>query len=594
MLTEIHSLIKIEDNLLGQGGFGAVFLYKGKALKIVRVDKSNKKKLNGFVEETSYSKSLAEADTDNEHVPGFDGCFIIGTEVSPDMHAIFEKKAPEPAKDPENDSKLVGMSMSSIEKMAQNESKQPPSATFIYIAILMERLGKELADIVRDREPLLDLRDRVSMGQSLGFHLQFMNDQMKLTHCDIKMQNYMLTLLTQKDRQPTFPISLMSLMGPLAEAYSSKVIDFGAVVPYNRPCSVYTVGFVPLDNVLQNGSSLLAKVGSAKNDTFALGTILGHLMSKGTKVDVLGMNIIFHTMINSMFSLENDAYLKEIELNGDQLKNFIDEHGSGAVRQIYIQTLSAKMVEILGKFKPLFIAKWLEMTEQDSLSEPDFMFQVFSAPMNLVVLLQQVYNDQLILVRSERAYNGKLEAIRLMTSLGLTTANFPDFSVSINEYARIDAELMALVVNMLSFDKDVRPAWSVVMDSLGQFKAEADALYQKIVEAATELAPQKKLVPKVEFYKEFLANVQSGKIKIGGKPGGRRRRVLAQVQNDQMQDIERQADVINQAIKDKEKETGLKIDHLATQVEVFQHLNLVPSKSGDDDSQTKSIQKFVI
>jgi hypothetical protein len=581
MLAQLDRIVVVEENLLGRGGFGAVYKFQGEALKIVRIDVNQTRKLNAFVEETIFSKEVSDADSENEHVPNFTDCFIIGTEVSSAISNIFDGKQKETVTPDEEidkpDAKLAGMSLSDIKNLANKNSSQ--SVTYTYIAILMEKLGKELYQIVENNFQFMDLFDRSSLFQSLAFHLQFINEQLNLNHCDVKMQNFLLTLLDNSSEHPRYPSTIMSLMGEHAQVYKSKVIDFGGVVTKGKWCTTYTIGFVPFDSILSNGSSLLKKVNSDKNDVFALGTIIAHLMSRGTKVDVLAINMVFHMMVNSMFALENDTYLKDIEQNGDQLNGYIQQLGSSNVRSVYIQPLSNKLVQLFGKFKPIFIAKWLQLSGSESISEEDFMFQVFSNLSNFQILIQSIYEDQLILFRSERLRNAQLEIIRLIVSLGLNSSNFPEFNSSIAKYVELDKKFSELVISTLSFDRNARPEWDNLQGSIAEIKVEIDELYQKIHQTAQEKAPGKKLVPNYQLFASFMENIKSGKIKLAQKSTSHKLRILTKSSSDEetsnkLEEIKKQSNLINEVLADKENQLGMNRSQIAAQTHQYIDLNL--------------------
>lgn len=510
--TTIIQTTNVTSNLIGKGGFGAVFNYQGNALKIVRVDTTNNHKMNAIFEEIQISKDFSDFDNNHEHFPNFVKCFFFGLDVSPLVAQLLQ---------PQNAASPI-------------EAKNAQGLTnFVYIGILMERLEKSLTWFMALYGSYMDLGERARMGVNLGDHLRYINDTMKKSHCDIKPDNFMLNQVVMKKRFENGSIGAYSLFFNDFQLYTSKVIDFGGVVDREKPCSTYTLGFVPFDDMFENGSINSANRPSLTNDMFALATVFVFLITKDRPMQLINVNQSVHLLIKKIVSLENNWYTDQLENNKENFSKQMKEQGRAAVRAVAINSIAEQVIQEMPDELELLKITWQIISQQQELDDKQLVLDIFTNSQNFLALLEAIYTTYFGQIMKDRLYLAKLEILRLYESYGLTALNYKDFLADAKVYVEQEQKFVALIQKVYNFFSKDRPDWNTLITEFQLIDQTVSKLHVKIGKAFKNLKDENK--PKslnFDTYKNFIHNVENHEISVNLEALDDHMRILAKNQKN--------------------------------------------------------------
>jgi serine/threonine protein kinase len=512
LLQEILFTTQSKSNLIGKGGFGAVFNHNGLALKIVRVDSTNNRKINAMLEEISVSKKLSNLDTEKVHFPTFENCFYFGHKVSDYVSEMLQ-----PANGP-----------------AAHEIKNDIGLTnFIYIGILMERLEKNLTWFMFNYGIQMDLAERSRMAIDLANHLKFMNDDLNLSHCDIKPDNFMLNQLVMKSHYPNGVVSAYSLFFNDFKMFKSKVIDFGGVVPYDKPCTTYTLGFVPFNDMFNNASFNTDQTASKSNDMFAFATIFMYMLTNSRPFELLNINMSLHRLIKQIVSLENEWYTQEISKDKQKFIRNIQQYGKVGVRRLAIKEIAPKVVEMVPEEVSLLKITWQIISSQESLEDNEFVIQVFTETDNFLGLLEALYATYIGTVTSDREYMAKLEIVRLFESYGMDIDNYNEYLADVDLYVSQETKFMNILGRIYTFFSQNQPNWTELISEFSEIEVAMTNLIKKIQKAAKKVkTPNRAKGIHFDVFSTFMSKALKEELNLPQEVfGSCEMRILTKIEN---------------------------------------------------------------
>jgi serine/threonine protein kinase len=476
---------------MGKGGFGAVYPYEDKAIKILRVDKSNMKLLDMILDEIIISKKLTEADTSHEHVAAFFSCHMLGDFISEAVDALFKPPT---------------MSQSFYDKKLQEKS-------FIYVGIVMEKLQKNLFWFLNNYSSQMDLLERSRLAMNLADHLNFLNNTVKKSHCDVKPDNFMLNQEFYQPNAGEGVVSAMTLLMNDMQIYRSKMIDFGGIVHHTLDkCKTYTPGFVPFDDILKNGANIHPDINSSKNDVFAFGTILAYIITKDRPLDLMKMNISIHHLLKNINDVENKVYINRAFSEPKQLRQEMKDFGWQGVRNVTILKIAPDIIQQFGDLLQPLKDTWKIISNQEELEDNKFIEQIYSSTDYFISLLETLYQSYFISIKEDRKLMAKFEMMRLLASYGFDIGNYDDYVKDVMEYVSFEEKFVELVMTTFSFVKDNRPEWNVVIEGFSEIEAKMTKLFDKIDKAKRKDKSKKFRGVDSEVYKTFMDKVADGSI----------------------------------------------------------------------------------
>ena len=565
MQAKLARITKDKSLILGKGGFGIVYQYDDLAIKIVRLNTAKLDMISNFLEEIISSKNLAVSDTTHQHVPKFDECYMLGTFVSQELEENFSPKT-------------------------QADEKPTPKfglpESFIYIAIVMEKLDKNLFWFLTNYSDGMDLVDRARMASTLSEHLQFINNQ-GLNHCDVKPDNFMLNRVFSRPKLNESLISSDSYFFNDFKTYASKIIDFGGVTSSDSNCKTYTTGFVPLDDVIHNGLSLYPKVSSSKNDVFAVASVLAHSISKDSSMDLLKMNMLIHSTLKAVMALENEYILSLIQKDAISFKANLKLLKTETVRANAIKVLLPEMALKLGDLLEPFKDTWAVLTGQTDLKNDDFIMQVFPDTENLLALLETIYTSYFITVKENRRETAKFEMMRYFTSSGLNFENYPSYIQDVNAYVHNEEKFVDTIKEMFTFSKEDRPDWDSLIKIFRSIEKDTNDLFLKINSQAKSVVQNFRGLNYKE-YNSFMGKVRDQNIQLPDELQDHEMRILTK--NNLHIPLDANPKVnLNTA----EKMAGVHVVHI-TQDKILKAIqnNIQTRKSGNEFMKKRMLTEF--
>ena len=519
--------------MIGKGGFGAVYAYEEMAMKIIRLDLTNLQVLSRFYDEVLISKQLSEEDSDHAHFPQFAGCFLLGQSVSPSLDQILAppaKGAPAQKQDEAagKGSKLAESARADQEHQKPGKDTISEKANYIFVGILMEKLEKNLFWFLSQYSSEMDLLERARMALNLAEHLAFMNDSLHKNHCDVKPDNFMLNRLTRKPKPGDAVVSAYTLFFNDFMNYKSKLIDFGGTVRQGAKCVVNTVGFVPFDDLLMNGSIITPLEGSDKNDVFAFGSILAYALTRDRPLDLMKMNISFHLLVKGIISIENEVYKRELAADGKGFREKVAKFGWQAIRNVTIPGITGPIAGQMGDFLTPLRDTWQILSDQTGLTNDDFIKQIFSAPDNLLAILETIYQSYFATVKEDRTLLAKFEMLRLFASYKVTPGEHADFVADVDSYVEQEQRFVDLVQQTFTFSKSNRAEWAFLIEQFKEIEEALVAVHLKVKNAAKAISGKKNPPIDFETYSQFMAKVKEESMVLPDELTGGHGRILAQ------------------------------------------------------------------
>ena len=491
MLQKVNLVIDNPSNLLGKGGFGAVFEFEGKALKIVKIEKQNESTIKKFVSETLYSKKLSELDKSNTHFPQFISCFTLNSSVSRKLDSYYlnaGKSESVNTVEPQNKQSSGHKRNNSNPIMTRSNSiNSRVSSNVIYVGILMEKLGIELNQLLSEEAKFMDLSERINLMQSLANHLIFLNTELRTNHCDIKPQNFLITELDSPN-DSYYNIVLHRFFGTKTKRYFSKLIDFGGTVASNDSCSTITLGYMPIDNLNLNASPLLPGVSSSKNDLFALGSIMGHTMTD-KYYDIIKTNLIFQSIIFQISQVEAEKVKEEMQRDSSYVTKLKAE-GVMEGRKKLILKYNSDFLNIFKQYKPQFIKLYENISRKSNVKDNDFLAEVVADPEMLTKVMELFFSFQIKPFKTQKQKLAHLEIMRLLYSFGLTKENYNLYDESVQEYLGLNSDFIDFIVKMMAFDDNLKPDWNMVQQFLNEMNERLFSFYSKLTYFGIILNPQ--------------------------------------------------------------------------------------------------------
>lgn len=479
---KIKTALDDPSKKLGSGGFGVVIEFDQKALKILRLSKKSNAQINDFVYESNFNKILSQKDTEHVHFPEYFECFVFRPDDAKNLISLFEEPAKpasinleKNAADNKSTAKKGGKRSSSDPILTkENSLKEEVALDHYYVGVLMQKAGEELKWVESKERGSTDLLDRVDLLKSMAFHMKFLNDTLQFTHCDIKLQNFLMAMVPRNDNGSLFPTHFKRLFKEASAKYISKLIDFGAMVQKNNECKTISLGYMPPDNMALNTSRFFEKVNSDKNDIYAVGTLVGHFLTDSENGILKIGQVINKIML--------DISIKEIEIwNKDQIvvNSSLSYEERLQMRKTVFIKYKEEITPLLVNFKPNIMRIYNQLSSK-SIGENELVTEVISDPEMLTKVFAEIHKSFLQSFKKQRENSIKEEILKLLYSLDLSVDNFKEYATIVQDYMSVYDMLYELAARMMSFEKNLRPDWDWVIGMANQLEARLMAIYGKL------------------------------------------------------------------------------------------------------------------
>lgn len=549
MVSRMNDIIIDSSKVLGKGGFGLIFEYDDKALKVLKMNIKKKHKVKSLEAEIQISKDLFEMQEQFHHVPGYYGCYEFTSAHLPEIDTVF---------------KSYGM-----ERETETVSEEPDEPQFIYIGILMERLETGLDKYIKNDSFSMTIIEKIQLAKNLAFHLNFLNETAHKTHCDIKSENIMINHHKNKILYMQDKYLGSYLNYPEKRVmYTSRIIDFGGVVDKSKSCSVYTMSYTPIDDLIDNGNILSSNVNSSKNDIFAWGTILSQLFDPRNEKAITLANLSLYQSVKEVIEFQNEIHKEQFSSMKNELVDIIRNLGVNGIKEITFGAIQEQLGELLGNWKDLLVNRYKKMYEDgDSLETSEILKNLFIDSEKLMEILNSIYSDQFEYIKRSYLTKAKYEGYIQIMSYLLTQDNFEKFNQYVEMYQSINSDFIDLIKKTFNFKKEERPSWNSLNHQLGSLESRYNKMNKELQEISNAQY-NKKMSPEftvLEKYMNTLKNSYAQKIN--------KLRVLAKGTNDQ--DLNQKDHQLNDKNTNSENEIDLMRENILKNIKIKRSRSMI-------------------
>lgn len=487
-LEDMKSIILNPENIIGKGGFGIVFKNDERAIKVVKLEITNNNEVKNFVKEVEISKNLHQNQQDSHHVPNFDFCLELDYEnFGETLLKYFEK-----------DSEKEVKNKAQIHSSRTDKAQEVPEVktTFGFFAISMERLSHDVDWFNNQYSNQMILLERIRMTRSLAEHLKFVTQDSGYNHCDVKPENFMIKNLTSEPHEYEDSLAVLSMFPQNFLNYSSRVIDFGGIVPHDSQCRIYTPGYVPIDDVLYQGDGLTnAKPSSNKNDVFALGITSMLALDLASAKSIHGFSIFFFLKIKAIQKLINTVYSKQIEVQKEVFSQLVQLGMQGQIREMTINAIAPQIIQQLDFLFDILKTVHFEINPDQIKAPPtdsELIVKWFSDSTLLIENISAIFQNRIELLEQEAKKRALIEAVQIFNSYNISKSAMPDHKEQSQVYVGLQSQYMSILKSCLSFDKIVRPDFESLIESLRNLEHQVEMFMQNVRDKQTPINRHRK------------------------------------------------------------------------------------------------------